>query len=358
MKNRILIVDDNKTNVDIMKEILQEQYELEIAYTGEEALEKAPNFKPTIILLDIMMPGIDGYETCRRFRANPILKYSKILMVTARAMEDEVINGYDVGADDYITKPFNELELIAKVRVFLKMKFIEELDNLKDNLLRLLSHEIRTPLNRILGFSTLLQESEHINKNEQEYIQHVISSGNQLLEFAQKSLLLCKLQHGWNLDLHEKSVSDCINENIRRYYEKSLAEKIFVSFKDGCNENVLVDPSLMDTAISYILDNAIKFCKRDGAVKIFTYEKQGQFYIVVSDQGEGIDEAKINELFGKFTVNDLDHHKAGQGLSLTIAKRIMELHDGALLANNNEGEGATFSMIFPIRKQSTTTLKS
>ena len=127
-RQRILIVDDNEVNLAILREVLAEDYELASATSGEECLEKAEEFLPELILLDIMMPGIDGYETCRRLRANPRLCHAKVLMVSARAMVSERLEGYNVGADDYITKPFNDDELLSKVRVYLRLKSVEEIN--------------------------------------------------------------------------------------------------------------------------------------------------------------------------------------------------------------------------------------
>ncbi|MGH9361080.1 MAG: response regulator, partial [Thermoanaerobaculia bacterium] len=128
---RILVVDDDPINVCILEEILAEQYELATAGNGEEALEKAPAFKPDLVLLDIMMPGIDGYEVCRRLKSNPRLRDAKVILVSAKAMLSERLEGYESGADDYLTKPFDDAELMAKVRVFLRLKSIEEIDRFK-----------------------------------------------------------------------------------------------------------------------------------------------------------------------------------------------------------------------------------
>ncbi len=117
--HKILIVDDNATNIAILEEVLAEHYSLKAAISGEECLAVAAEFRPDLILLDIMMPGIDGYETCRRIRANADLKNVRIILVSAQVMGSKRLKGYEVGADDYITKPFDTEELLTKIRVYL-----------------------------------------------------------------------------------------------------------------------------------------------------------------------------------------------------------------------------------------------
>jgi CheY-like chemotaxis protein len=112
---KILIVDDHPVNIAIMKKILPHDCHLETAASGEETLDKVMSYQPDLILLDIMMPGIDGYETCRRIRSTPTLQHTKIIMVTAKAMPEERQQGFEAGADDYVIKPFEKQELLAKV---------------------------------------------------------------------------------------------------------------------------------------------------------------------------------------------------------------------------------------------------
>jgi len=114
IQKKILVVDDDPNNIVIVEELLGDDYDLKTATTGEEALEIALDFLPDIILLDIMMPGIDGYDVCRRLREHSSLRYTKIIMVSAKAMVSERLKGYEVGANDYLTKPFEEDELLER----------------------------------------------------------------------------------------------------------------------------------------------------------------------------------------------------------------------------------------------------
>ena len=145
-KNKILVVDDNLTNNEIIQEILSEDYDLRITTTGEEALKIATDFRPDLVLLDIMMPGMNGYEVCRRLRASSNLMHTKIILVSAKKMTSERIEGYKAGADDYIIKPFDEDEFRAKVNVYLRLKSIEEIDLLRRNFTTTVAHEMRNPM--------------------------------------------------------------------------------------------------------------------------------------------------------------------------------------------------------------------
>jgi len=124
MDQRILIVDDSPTNVEILRELLGDHYELETAASGEECLEKLRTFSPDLVLLDVMMPGIDGYETCRRIKQSPCGNFTQVILVTGKAATGERLQGYEVGADDYVVKPFDHDELLAKVHVQFRMRDI------------------------------------------------------------------------------------------------------------------------------------------------------------------------------------------------------------------------------------------
>ncbi|MFQ5501953.1 MAG: response regulator [Phycisphaerae bacterium] len=173
-KSKILAVDDSPTNVAVMQEMLGEEYTLKTAASGEEALEIANDFRPDITLLDIMMPGIDGYEVCRRMRATPSLRQTKIIMVSAKALVSERLEGYAAGADDYITKPFAEDELQAKIRVYLRLKNVEEVDQLKNGVVSLLGHEMRSQINGILLPTTLLMSDEDMAGVERKMLADMV----------------------------------------------------------------------------------------------------------------------------------------------------------------------------------------
>jgi len=135
MKRKILIVDDNEINVGILKELLEEQYVLATVSSGQQCLEKIDRLKPDIVLLDIIMPGMDGYETCRRIKADPRTETTHIILVSSKTSVESRLKGYEVGADDYITKPFDNDELLAKIKVQIRLReAIMNLASLHDQL--------------------------------------------------------------------------------------------------------------------------------------------------------------------------------------------------------------------------------
>ena len=173
-QSRILIIDDNPTNIDILEEMFEDSYQLTTSSSGEEALNVAEGFNPDLILLDVMMPGIDGYETCLKLRSHPTLQYTKIIMVSAKALLTERMQGYEAGADDYVTKPFDREELLAKVQVYLRLKSIEEVDRLKSGVLHWVCHETRTPLSGIIApTQMLIEEIDMENEERQHYLDRI-----------------------------------------------------------------------------------------------------------------------------------------------------------------------------------------
>ena len=163
MKATILAVDDDAIVLDMYQAILDSAYNLHLTSSAEEALEFLNSRRRVdLILLDIMIPKMDGYEVCRRIRANPLFSDLKVILVSAKMMLDDKLQGYEIGADDYMTKPFDASELLAKVKVFLRLKNVEEINKIKTNFINLLYHETRTPLTSIFGYASLLRQNANL----------------------------------------------------------------------------------------------------------------------------------------------------------------------------------------------------
>ncbi len=173
-KAKVLAVDDNPANLAIMREMIAGEHLLMTAESGEAALKIAYEFRPDITLLDIMMPGLDGYAVCRRMRADPRLTTNKIIMVSAKALVSERLQGYAAGADDYVTKPFEEKELLAKIRVFLRLKTATEMDHLKMGMKSLLGPEMNARLSGIILPSSILMSDTDLEGIERKMLAEMV----------------------------------------------------------------------------------------------------------------------------------------------------------------------------------------
>lgn len=351
-KKRILAVDDDRTNVLILEEILGKEFEVKSVFDGESALEMAGDFKPDIILLDIMMPKKDGYEVCARFRQKPELAFTKIILLSAKSMLDDRLKGYQAGADDFITKPFDPEELLAKVRVFIRLKSVQEIDRMKDDLINLFSHETRTPLNSILGFAKILGASEKFDEHEKECVKHIINSGRTLLELVNKTILLCNLRSGKRIVLEGRTDFETIIEKALASMQDKIREKNIILLKelDHATQPFIADEELIVAALTYVLENAVKFSPYLATVEVSVRIDENGIFCDVKDNGKGLEKSRerFDMLFSGFYVEDLEHHGRGHGLSLVIVKHIMLLHGGTVSAFNNINEpGCTFTLFLP-----------
>ncbi|VAX36738.1 hypothetical protein MNBD_UNCLBAC01-1253 [hydrothermal vent metagenome] len=348
-ENKILIVDDNPINVEVMEENLSEEYSLEVAVSGEETLEKIVFFKPEIVLLDIMMPGMNGYEVCRRIRKLPELRFTKIIMVSAKALDSERIEGYDAGADDYMVKPFNRQELQAKIRVYLNLKSEEEMNEIKGDLLLLISHETNTPLNSIKGFAELLLHTD-LDEKQKIFVSTIVKSGDSLEKFIKKALLLSGLRGGdMKMAFKLEPLGLMIDESIKRLGDLAKEKNITFSVTEGTGKNIVCQRDLMESAFKAVIENAIKFSPEGELVLIEAGGENGWCTIKVTDHGKGIEADNLENIFDLFSVQDLEHHHSGHGLSLAIARNIMVRHGGSLTAENVSGGGAAFTFSLPIK---------
>jgi len=347
--NKILIVDDVQTNVLLLKKILKDDYCLDFAYSGEEALEKLEDFRPDMILLDIMMPGMDGYEVCKRIRQEKKYSYIKVILVSAKASVQERLEGYEAGADDYITKPFVKQELEAKVRVFSRLKYEEELSQLKGDLLTLFSHETKTPLSGIIGLSEILMRNTTLDDNVKKRISMISERAYQLLNFIKKSSLLCSLKGGWKLELRNESIIDQIQNIIKKYKPVACDKNVSIRLSYKENIQMKADWTILNNVFEYSIDNAIKYSPENDEVLINIEKIENKCIIKITDKGKGIDPKYIEKIFTEFAIEDILHHQRGLGLSLAISKNVIELHEGGINVESTINEGTTFLISLPAK---------
>ncbi|MBD3220118.1 response regulator, partial [bacterium] len=258
----VLAVDDDIINLDIIREILEESHEVTTATDGERALAILEHRRPDIILLDIMMPGLDGLELCRRIRADRRNRYAKIILVSGKASVRDRLSGYEAGADDYITKPFVDDELLAKVEILGRLSRSEELDALKSEVLQLMTHETRTPLNGILGLAGLLTEQDDLPAEVREYAQDILASGQQLLDFVRKAQSICELRAGRSVYATVGNLGPVVQSTVAKWGADHPEVAVTVSAPPDVEATA--DWQALGECLVEILDNAVRHGPEQG----------------------------------------------------------------------------------------------
>lgn len=345
---KILVVDDDARNRRILRETLQDEFQLDEAENGVQALEKVDTFRPDIVLLDIMMPGMDGLEVCRRLRADSELKHLKIILVSGKARIEERLEGYSCGADDYISKPFDDDEMLAKVRVFARLKTAEEMDQLKTDFLNLITHETYTPLNAVITITELLQTDPSLSEKTRGLLLEIRRAGESLHEKIRRVLLLGELRRNPPLQLHAVYGRDWINSVCSLLAIQAEQRSISLDIDNEDDSVVTGQYDLLQNALRFVLENAIRFSRENSQVHVRGGHNDTEYTITVTDSGPGMDNKRISQLLEPFQMPLLLSSSHGLGISLALAGLILQLHHGKLTAANLPKGGAVFTLCLPL----------
>ncbi len=347
---RILAVDDTPVNLRILEKLLGTEYNLKTAAAGEEAIRTAVEFRPDLILLDIMMPDMDGYEVCRQIRAIRELLHTKIIMVSAKTMTGERLMGYEAGANDYITTPYDKDELLAKVRIFLQLKSSEEVDQLVTRLLNLLCHETRTPLNGLLTPAEMLMEDEDLSREQQKTLAGLIyNSTKRLHKFIESVMLLSDLKYGKReMNCAPVDPHHIIHQAVREVSPKARQRDVDIEVKLHDRLHMTLDSEELIGVMVSLLDNAVRFSPSGSRITVEMAIQNEKVRIRVTDQGSGIAPENLPHIFDEFSRNHMEQHTDGFGLSLAIAREIVKRHNGHIWAENGSEGGAVFLMEIPL----------
>ena len=374
----ILVVDDNPKNIQVIGNILKEaNYNIGFATNGQQALDllqKTADYD--LILLDINMPVMDGYETCIALRKDDKFKEIPVIFLTAYTDETNIIKGFNAGAQDYITKPFNAKELLARVDTHLQLKYksdlvlrmnheleakvkertkelekayheLNNLDAMKTDFLLFISQEIRTPLNGIVGTINLIKNQEY-SSTIKSLVESLDGSVSRLEEFTYKALFFNQLSQGkYPLQLSEINIKDLIQFSMLELTDK-INEKNIEIVQDKPQENVFIqaDKDLLFKAFSYIVDNAIKFTPSQSKLQIQISVKNDSVSFTCRDCGPGFAQEVLDKLLLPFQfMHDTNHQKSA--LSLFTVKQIMNLHGGQFKIANAENGGGLVELSFP-----------
>ncbi len=308
-----------------------------------------PAFCPDLILLDIGLPDISGYETCRQLRSNGHLRHAKLVLVSGNSQVEDRLKGYEVGADDFISKPYVPDELVAKVRVLLRLKRTEELSGLKDDILTLLAHETRTPLTVINGAVDAMRSTKTNDTDPAgEFLSMIADAAARLGALMERSHLLCTLKSG-GLLLNKVPVNMTafLTSAVDAMREKALAHDVRIVVECPDQTEIIADDGLLRIAVSSVLDNAIRFSPRGTTTHVEVSTTANQLCIAIVDEGPGFDPEVMSHLFEELSAHDMAHHHEGARLGLSITREIVALHGGSIDIVANAGAGCTVSITLP-----------
>jgi signal transduction histidine kinase len=369
-KDRILVVDDSLENLLLVDSILQEEgYEIILAKDGLIALARVRQSPPHLILLDVMMPGIDGFEVTRQIREDKNLPYIPILLITAHD-RPSAVKGLDLGADDFIRKPVDVDELLARVRSLLRLKHsvdaLEQMVRVREDYMSRLTHDLRTPLVATERVFNLLQQGAfgELSSPVLEAIATLARSNRNLLdmvntllevyryEFAQKALNFVQVEI-------RVIAAEVVQELTPLAQEKGLSLILDVpdSTKgkpEPLSFRVKGDRLELHRLFTNLIGNAIKFTEQ-GSVRVRLRQSQlssdsgeattSWVVFIVQDTGPGISLQEQQFLFNRFRVGS--HRQSGSGLGLHLSRQIVETHQGTIQVKSELGRGSIFIVRLP-----------
>ncbi len=372
----ILIVDDTEANIRLLSHVLRDAgFSPIVAFNGSDAVELIKSRRPDLVLLDIMMPDMTGYEVCKIINKDEELRSTPIIFLSALSETSDKVEGFEVGGVDYITKPYQKDEVLARIKTHLSLNKLQkerderieilrnreielrELNAKKDQLVRIVSHDIKNPLTGIVGLANLIKENPGLPESEVNNMLDVMEkSGKKLMDMVGKVLddesnsnhsESVKLTEGYLKDLSEKVIS--INK------PKAILKDISLELiEDIQNPKVNLDHTKIEIALNNLVSNALKFTLKNGLVQLIVASDENMISFKVKDNGIGISE-KIQPLLftpentGKGVSSIGTDGEIGTGLGLDVVEKYVNMHDGKVWVESEEKVGTTFFIEIPLK---------
>ncbi|MEA3333759.1 MAG: response regulator [Pseudomonadota bacterium] len=355
MKETILIVDDNLDNVVLLDKVLKKSgYRTLKAYNGEEAVKLARQEIPDLILLDIMMPIMDGFTSCKTIKQDESTKHIPIFMLTAKQEVDDKVRGLEIGADDYITKPFHLQELLARIKSRLKLTrehrrtVTRERSQALNHMVEGVEHEIRNPVVSIGGFARRILDELPEDDRKKKYAEIILQETERLEKMVKESVALRDLSSGGKekLDIHlliDEALTHTTNLKeehqvvIERNFDHSLPP---LSLN---HDNMLI-------AFIQLINNGLEAIDNGGTLTISTaVNNVSNLLIEITDNGHGINSKDLEHIFDPFFTSKM----SGAGMGLPLTRKIIGYHHGTISVESQPDQGTCVTVTLPLKEQAT-----
>jgi two-component system, sensor histidine kinase and response regulator len=362
-RQSILIVDDEPNNVKVMREVLTNGYDIFVALNGLDALQVAGKSLPDLILLDIMMPEMDGYEVCRRLKADPATRDIPVIFVTAMDQEEDEARGLTLGAIDYLTKPINPPIVRIRVKNHLELKLarerlkrqneeLVEAAALKEDVERISRHDLKSPLTGIIGLPRVMLDEGGLTEEQEIFLKMIEESGYKMLNMINLSLDLFKMERGTyeysptTVDL-AGIARKVLTESIIQVEDKELSVELLANgrpLEEGQAFMGRGEPLLCYSMLANLLHNALEAAPEGSMVRV-AIDGGGSrdVRIVIHNQGAAPESVR-DKIFEKYATSGKTR---GTGLGAYSARLIAETHGGAISMTTSEADGTTVTVSLP-----------
>ncbi|MCB0031550.1 MAG: hybrid sensor histidine kinase/response regulator [Anaerolineales bacterium] len=353
----IVIVDDSPIARETLVDLLTDDaYQFSHAENGLALFKLLDSVDADVILLDVMMPGLDGYEVCRQLKSNPDWQHIPVILVTALDTREALIKGLDAGADEFLSKPIYGAVLRARVRSMLRIKqqydALQKVLDLRENLAAMIVHDMRSPLSTIILYLELMLRRGTLPADEVTRTERLLSEARRLDTFINDMLLLTKMEED-KLLLHRRpsDLTELVATCVENCQELATARKVTLQVSLPAEPvKIDLDANLFSRTLDNLLNNAIRSSPALGTVTVnlatLTKQKPYQAQLEITDQGRSIPEEHWDDVFDKFSIASLKQKGVTRvGLPLAFAQMILQAHDGLIKVRNNEPQGTIFTVL-------------
>mgnify|MGYP000039709212 CR=1 FL=1 len=343
----ILVVDDTASNGLLLTRMLSERgYKPQAVVSGELALKAARAEPPDLILLDITMPEMNGYEVCAQLKADPALKDIPVIFISALSETVDKVKAFGVGGVDYVTKPFQFEEVYARVKTHLELRWLERL---RDDLTHMIVHDLRNPLTVICSFLDILQlqEADKLSPKTQKFVAVARKNADEVLDMIGSLLDVSKMEAGeMKLQREAFDLADLIRAVVGATQPLSGSRTVTFDATES-SPTITADVGLIRRVLQNLLGNAVKYTPAGGDVRLAVTTSDSETRVAVTDAGPGIAPEYHQHIFEKFGQVGARSHRPSSGLGLTFCKLVVEAHGGRIGVESEVGRGSTFWLTLP-----------